>query len=115
MQKQHKEYWVEWVDRAEMDRDYPDAARKGGYSEADIRKSEGYLDCCPPEYYTKGQRFPSFAAAKAWANKNYALDVWGSPRAIVRLVTPATYDLPEDYEDVEVWSRECGKFERIDA
>lgn len=113
--KQRTEYLATWIDREAMERDYPDAARKDGYSDADIRRSEGFLDVCPPEYYGRERKFPSLDAAKKWAHKNRSLDTWESPRAIVRVVTPATYDEPEDYEDTEVWSCECGKFERIDA
>jgi hypothetical protein len=70
------EFWVEWVDEAEMSRDYPDAARKGGFSDGDIARAEGFLDCCPPENYTRGRRFPSVALAKGWAKRNRLLDLW---------------------------------------
>lgn len=99
--KTRTEYWIEWVDGAAMERDYPAEARKGGFTAEDIAKGEGFLDCCPPECYMQRRRFPSRATALGWAQKNTALDLWKSPRLLVIEVTEhIDYD---DSEEVERW------------
>ncbi len=95
------EYWIEWVDGSRMIADYPEAARRGGFTEQDISKREGLLDVCPPEHYTERRRFPNRETAIGWARKNQSLDLWKLPRLSVVEVTE--YRTHDETEEVELW------------
>lgn len=90
------EYWIEWVDGSRMIADYPEAARRGGFTEQDISKREGLLDVCPPEHYTERRRFPSReTASTAPTTKPRKWSCGTSPR----MATPMPSMWAEDRND----------------